>query len=179
MTVNQLRIIRIRHILGDMRNAAPVAKTFEPQAEQEGLLLDLVAELRSRGKDVPSPSARLVSRAGRDIQLPDELYRLLVFAAENLAAGRAITLAPLESLLTTQEAAEFLGMSRPALIKRLDRGDLPCSMVGRHRRVRLGDLVTYQQAQAEVRRRALDEMAEIALEHDLYNATAEPAVGIR
>ncbi len=162
-----------------MRNAVYEAETFEPDEDQSGVLLDFVTAFQSRARDVSRPTARLVSRDGRDIELPEELYRVLMFAAENLAAGRGISIAPLDTLLTTQEAAEFLGMSRPALIKRLDRGDLACRMVGRHRRVRLRDLVAYQDAQAESRRQALDEMAAIALEHDLYHSTATSAEGIR
>lgn len=163
-----------------MNSAALDAETFGPEDQPTAELIDFVAALRSRGFDIPETRARLVSRDGAEsIPLPDELFRVLKFAAENLAEGRAVTMAPLEKQLTTQEAAEFLGMSRPTLIKIIDRGDLTCSTVGRHRRVRLGDLLTYQRARAEVRRRALDDMVEIALDNKLYEATDGPAEGIR
>lgn len=120
-----------------------------------------------------------MSSTGETIPLPDELFRVLKYAAQNLAEGRAVSVAPIETQLTSQEAAEFLGMSRPSLIKIVDRGDIPCIKVGRHRRVRLGDLVDYQRRQAEIRRVALQEMVDIALGEELYEATSGSPEGIR
>ena len=54
-----------------------------------------------------------------------------------------------------------------------------CTKVGRHRKVRLGDLLDYQRRRAAIRRQALAEMVDIALEHDLYEATSGSAEGIR
>lgn len=130
--------------------------------------------------DTPEATARLVSRDGSEsVDLPDELFRVLRFVAQNLAEGRAVSVAPLERLMTTQEAAEFLGMSRPSLVKIVDRGDIACTKVGRHRRIRLGDLIDYRTKRAEARRAALDEMARVALENDIYEKTARSGVGIR
>ena len=70
-------------------------------------------------------------------------------------------------------------MSRATLIKIVDGGDLPCTKIGRHRRIRLGDLVDYQHRRAEVRREALDEMVAIAVDERLYEATAHSAEDIR
>ncbi|MES2170634.1 MAG: helix-turn-helix domain-containing protein [Actinomycetota bacterium] len=56
-------------------------------------------------------------------------------------------------LLTTQEAADFLGVSRPTLVKLLESGAIAHEKRGRHRRVTLRDLVEYQQ-QFRVERRA-------------------------
>lgn len=163
-----------------MNSATLDAETFGPDERPTAELIDFVAALRSRGFDIPEPQARLVSKDGTEsIPLPEELFRVLKYAAENLAEGRAVTVAPIEKQLTTQEAAEFLGMSRPSLIKIVDRGDLACSKVGRHRRVRLGDLLDYQRMRGEARRRALDEMVDIALDNGLYEAMGGPVEGIR
>lgn len=163
-----------------MNSAALDAETFGPEEFPPAEVIDFVETLRSRGLDVPEAQARLVSKDGaQSIALPDELFRVLKYAAENLAEGRAVTVAPIEKQLTTQEAAEFLGMSRPSLIRIIDRGELSCSKVGRHRRVRLGDLLDYQRGRTQTRRRALDEMVDIALDNQLYEATEGPAEGIR
>ncbi len=121
-----------------------------------------------------------MSRNGREsIPLPGELFRVLKVAAQSLAEGRAVSLASIETQMTTTEAATFLGMSRPTLIKLVDRGDIPCTKIGRHRRLRLGDLVDYCRTRAEVRRAALDEMVAIAVEEGLYDSTARSAEGAR
>lgn len=162
-----------------MTSAALDAQTFGPTTDVDADVIDFVSVLHSRGLDAAGVTARLVSKDGSSVDLPDELFRVLVFAATNLAEGRAVTIAPIEKLLTTQEAAEFLGMSRPTLIKIVERDELPCTKVGRHRRIRLGDLLDYQGRRAETRRRALSEMVDIALDSGLYEATGQSAEGIR
>lgn len=69
-----------------------------------------------------------------------------------------VTVAPMNAMLTTQEAADYLGVARPTLVRILERGDIPMEKPGRHRYVRLRDLVDYQERLREERRAALEEM---------------------
>ena len=66
--------------------------------------------------------------------LPEEVYRVLVEVVEAMREGKAITLVPRTQRLTTQEAADFLGISRPTLVKFLEDGKIPYDQPGRHRR---------------------------------------------
>lgn len=159
-----------------MNNRAGLAaETFEPHdVDASAKVLDFVDAVAGRGRTLPPASARLVSADGESIDLPDELFRVLLLAAQSLAQNKAVTVAPIEQQLTTQEAAELVGFSRPTLIKLLERGEIPFTLVGRHRRVKLADLLAYQQNQARVRAEALTEMARIAQEGDVYESTALP-----
>ena len=161
--------------------AVLAAETFEPHdADASAKVLDFVRAAEQRGREVVTPSARLVSADGlQAIELPDELFRVLVLAAKSLAQNKAVTVAPIEQQLTTMEAAEFLGVSRPTLIKLLEGGAIPFTTVGRHRRVKLADLLGYQRRQAQVRAEALTEMARIAREGNLYESTALPPEAFR
>ena len=156
---------------------APSALTVNPSFEAD--IVDFNARLQERGFMVPQGVAKLVSNTGESLELPDELFRVLRFAAESLAANQAVTIAPVSKLMTTQEAADFLGMSRPSLVKIVDAGQIEHIMVGRHRRIKLADLIAYQARMAQQRSEALDEMVRIAKDDDLYSATAQSGVGIR
>ena len=84
-------------------------------------------------------------------------------------AGRAITVAPLAQRLTTQEAADLLGASRPTLVKLLDQGEIPYERPGRHRRVLLVDVLDYQDRCRRVRAGALDELVARTEDLGLYD----------
>lgn len=155
-------------------------ETFEPQdTGASARVFDFIQEAVAPGRSTAPATAKLVDADGSSVELPAEVFRALSLIAQCMAAGKGITVAPVEQRLTTQEAADFLGFSRPTLIKFLERGDIPFTLVGRHRRVRLGDLIAYQKQAGQTRRAALQEMADIARESGLYEAATGSPVGVR
>ena len=88
--------------------------------------------------------------------------------------GRVSPSLPQNALLTTQEAAELLGISRPTLVRLVEDGEIPYEQRGRHRRVMLADLLAYQASMRRERREALDRMAQEGQAAGLYEATAGP-----
>lgn len=124
---------------------------------------------------VQDPSrAYLVGPAGSRIEVPHELYTVLRDVVEALSQGLAITIAPHNTMLTTQEAADLLNISRPTLVRLLTGGEVPYMMRGRHRRVLLRDVLDYRERARRERRQVLDEMAANGEEAGLYQATATP-----
>lgn len=115
------------------------------------------------------PVAMLRSPDGGETLIPDEVYNALRDVVEALRRGQAITVAPHDTVLTTQEAADFLGVSRPTLVKLLERGEIPYTQPGRHRRVRLIDVLAYQRLAREKTRQALDELVAVSDEAGLYD----------
>lgn len=118
--------------------------------------------------------ARLVGPDGSEIEIPDELYGVLRDVVKALSQGLAISIAPHNTMLTTQEAADLLNISRPTLVRLLTDGEIPYTMRGRHRRVLLRDILDYQERTRSERRSALDQMAADAEDDGLYEATAAP-----
>lgn len=101
------------------------------------------------------------------VELPATATRLLVDVLTQIAEGNAVTLIPIHAELTTQQAADYLGISRPHLIKLLEGGEIPYRKVGTHRRVYFRDLKAYRDNVKAKRRETLSELVRDAEEHDM------------
>ena len=133
------------------------SKTYLPDHSDSRAARDLFDRLESSLAE--SRQTLLLSASGEEFELPPQLFEVLRFVGQNLAAGKGVTVVPRESVLTTQEAADFLGVSRPTLVKLLEAGKIPFTTVGRHRRITLDDVLTYQEAERARRRAVLAQTA--------------------
>lgn len=104
----------------------------------------------------------LIGPDGTHVEVPASAFRALAFVVRGMAAGQTITLMPTGKQLTTQQAAEMLRMSRPHLIKLLDRGEIPFERIGTHRRLMVEDVLAYRSARARARETQLDELAQLS-----------------
>lgn len=127
----------------------------------------------SRFLDTLTEPAVLLGPDGQQTPLPLEAYRLLVDIVETLRLGKGITVMPVDQLLTTQEAADFLGISRPTLVKLLESDKIAFERPtgSRHRRVRLDDVLRYQEERRTANSATLDDMTREAVDAGLYDAT--------
>lgn len=71
-----------------------------------------------------------------------------------LHAGKAVTIAPQSMTLTTQQAADLLGVSRPTVVRLIKSGELAAERIGNRHRLVLDDVLAYREARpaAPVRR---------------------------
>jgi excisionase family DNA binding protein len=106
------------------------------------------------------------------IKLPASAVALLIEMLTVMSTGRGVTIIPENAELTTVEAADVLNVSRPFLIKLLEEGKIPHRKVGRHRRIRMEDVMAYKNAIDREREAILDELVAEAQELDMGYAKA-------
>jgi excisionase family DNA binding protein len=104
---------------------------------------------------------------GARVEVPPDLDAALRRAVEGMCR-------PLPAEMTTTQAAEFLDVSRPFLIKLINRGELPCRMVGKHRRIPSAALLAYKEKMFQKARAAVDEMTRLSQELGLYELEGPP-----
>ncbi|MFC5608955.1 helix-turn-helix domain-containing protein [Variovorax soli] len=95
------------------------------------------------------------------LKVPPKALRFFADVLRQMALREPMLLMPQKAQMTTQEAAAFLNVSRPFVIKEIDAGRLTCHMVNTHRRIDFDELVRYQAAQRERSEAALRRMHEI------------------
>ena len=103
---------------------------------------------------------------GEAVRLAPAIADLVIDLLGGVASGLTVTLVPTGAMLTTQQAADILGVSRPHLSKLLKSGKIPFVSVGTHRRVMHADLMAYIDRRDAARHAALDDLARLGQEFD-------------
>lgn len=122
--------------------------TYVPEESGTGLAevhSFLAAHAEKRGAEPTQRFLLVGSAEGEQIELPGTVYSALVQVVEALAAGKAVTVSPQEPQLTTQQAADLLGVSRPTVVRMIESGELAAERNGTRRRVLLSDVLAYRE----------------------------------
>jgi excisionase family DNA binding protein len=142
-----------------IRRMEPVSAPPEQQAEVaklSRLLGGLAHSRRTR-----APICRLVGPKGEAIALPESVFYVLERVAQVLAEGDAVTVVPVGKELTTQQAADLLNVSRQYLVRLLDEGRIQYMKTGKHRRLRIEDVLTFKEQRDAHRRAALRDLTHL------------------
>ena len=115
-------------------------------------------------------SLNVAGAKGREtLALPTNALAPLVAMLEKMAEGHAITILPLTAELTTTQDAEVLGVSRPHVVQLLEEGQIPHRKVGKHRRIRVRDLMEHQRSARKRSEALLGELAAESQKMGLYD----------
>ncbi|MBF4509328.1 MAG: helix-turn-helix domain-containing protein [Aeromicrobium sp.] len=132
--------------------------------------------MRSKGRTpdadtAPTPGGLRITvtdESGAPVDVPEQVYRLTREVLSIVAEGGTAAVVEVDHDLTTQTAADILGVSRPHLIKLLDQGEIPYYKVGSHRRLAVADVLDFKRRRDIERRAALSELTALSQELGLY-----------
>lgn len=144
-------------------------KTMENRFDPSELTVGQLRELDRLSEAVLADERpALVGREGVRLELPEPIFNLLARVVRTMRDGKAIVLLPENESMTTQAAADFLGVSRPFVVDLLENGVVPHHKVGTHRRVYLKDLMEFQRQRDIQRRATLDDLRAKVETNGLY-----------
>jgi excisionase family DNA binding protein len=136
------------------------SETYLPptdDADQVASIHDFLAAHEEAGRGTVAPRYFLAgATVGDQVEIPEDIHRVLLKVVDALRNGLAVTVAPQATKLTTQQAADLLGITRPTVIKILDAGEIPFERVGTHRRLLLRDVLIYRERRRSAQYDALD-----------------------
>ncbi|MFT3913432.1 MAG: excisionase family DNA-binding protein [Anaeromyxobacteraceae bacterium] len=151
-----------------IRRMTPVAAPPEQRAQVVELskALDVMAQARTRS----APACKLVGPGGKAIPLPESVFYVLERVAEVLARGDSITVVPVGREVTTQQAADLLNVSRQYLVRLLEGERIPYRKTGKHRRLKIEDVLAFRARRDQERREGLRQLSRTTQEFGGYDS---------
>ncbi|WP_126969466.1 helix-turn-helix domain-containing protein [Gynurincola endophyticus] len=104
------------------------------------------------------------------IVIPVRALKLLRDILKAMGQGSPISIVPVATEVTTQKAAEIIGCSRPHLVKLLDEGKIAFTKIGKHRRIKLEDVIKYKSKMKEEQKKHIIDIMNTDEEIDLYDS---------
>lgn len=152
----------------DVVNPAPA------EADELAQVLSFIEAHEARHGTIPATSFYLSGTDEHDrVELTEQLHTILKQVVVALSTGQSISILTRDREITTQQAAELLGLSRPTVVRLIDTGELPAHIPGTERRkLRLADVLAYR---VELRRRRNRFITESAAAYDDADDPAEAA----
>jgi len=153
------------------RTLAPVTAEPGERADVASLLQALDDLLRSRTRG--PVRGEFVGMRGRRSPVPGSVVQVLERVTQAMARGDAVAVVSVGRELTTQQAADLLNVSRQYLVRLVDAGRIPSTRTGRHRRLRLADVLAFQASRDKARKASLRALARATEAARGYVAEAE------
>ena len=149
----------------------PIDEIKKPSKEEQQIALESYNALDAVLQQISSQNPEIeIEETGERIKIPLKALRLLSKILQVTAQGKPLSIMPLASEVTTQFAADYLGCSRPHLVKLLEDGLIPYTLVGRHRRVKFEDLQKYKKLIKTAQKKLIVEMMKQDEDYNMYDS---------
>ena len=127
-------------------------------------LANVLSELKDDNPEIEIEETR------EKIRVPLNALKLLAQILKETSQGRPISIVPIATEVTTQAAAEILGCSRPHVVKLLEAGKIKFTKVGKHRRIRYEDIISYKKEMKAEQERLINEIMDTDEKTGLYDS---------
>ena len=133
-------------------------------SESYDALAAVIEQLHSEQSEIS------IEETNDKIKIPLSALKLLGDILKAMSQGKLISLVPISTELTTQAAAEFIGCSRPHLVKLLEEGKIAYTKVGKHRRIKFDDIVKYRNQMKNQQKQHIIDIMNADEETGLYDS---------
>ena len=133
-------------------------------SESYDALAAVIEQLHSEQSEIS------IEETNDKIKIPLSALKLLGDILKAMSQGKLISLVPISTELTTQAAAEFIGCSRPHLVKLLEEGKIAYTKVGKHRRIKFDDIVKYRNQMKDQQKQHIIDIMNADEETGLYDS---------
>jgi len=142
----------------------------KPTKEEQRTALESYAALAASLEQIRTDFPEIeIEETEEKIRIPISALKLLTRILKEISEGNPISIVPVATELTTQAAAELLGCSRPHIVKLLETGKIPFNKVGKHRRIKYEDLVSYKREMKTLQRKKIQELMGLDEDTGLYD----------
>lgn len=158
-------------VLRKMRDMQILENITRPTKEEQiaamksyDALANVLSELKDSNPEIEIEETR------EKIRIPLNALKLLAQILKQTSNGRPFSIVPIATELTTQATAELLGCSRPHVIKILESGEMKFTKVGKHRRIRYEDVISYKNKMKAQQENLINEIISSDEEAGLYDS---------
>jgi excisionase family DNA binding protein len=116
----------------------PSKKDQKLAIESYDALVSVIEQLQSENPEIE------IEETKERIKIPLSALKLLGEVLKVMSEGKPFSIVPEATEVTTQKAAEILGCSRPHIVKLLETGEIGFTKVGKHRRIKIEDVISYK-----------------------------------
>ncbi|WP_224994242.1 helix-turn-helix domain-containing protein [Cesiribacter sp. SM1] len=141
--------------------------TLQDQKVANESLFTLTRSVNNLSKGGTEVARIKIQEDDKFVEVPKKALDFLFYILSNMAEGKSVSLIPSDSEVSTQQAADMLNVSRPHIVKLLEKGEIPFRKVGSHRRILLEDLMKYDAAMKNQRSKSLEFLAKQAQDLNL------------
>lgn len=127
-------------------------------------LASVLRELKDNNPEIE------IEETHEKIRIPLNALKLLAEILKETSNGRPVSIVPIATELTTQAAAEIIGCSRPHVVKLLESGAIKFTKVGKHRRIRYEDVISYKREMKVRQENLINEIMSSDEETGLYDS---------